>query len=301
MPTPIGVNKTSLALPPDVAQEVIQKTQEASAVMRLATPMTLPGRGVSIPTILSDPEASWVDETGKKPVSKPNTSMKKLYPYKLAVIVPFSNEFRRDAAALYDALIARLPNALGKKFDATVFGPTTGRPGENFDTLGSCAAQDLTGTAGAYAALVEADSAIATAGGIVNGYVFSPQGKGLLLKSTDKNGRPLFVNSVAEGAVPMVLGAKTLLSKGAYVAGNPTNYNTVGAAGDWTQAIYGTVDGVRIDIANQATITIDNAQVNLWERNMFAVLAEIEVGFRADTSAFCLLTAAATTGGGAGT
>lgn len=290
MPNPIGLNRTALALPADVAQEVIQKTTESSAVMQLATQMTLPGSGIAVPTILSDPEASWVDETGKKPVSKPNTAMKKLHPYKLAVIVPFSNEFKRDARMLYDALIARLPNALGKKFDSTVFGTVAGRPGEHFDVLGTGTSFSLTGEGGAYSALADADAAIATAGGIMNGVVLSPQGKGVLLKSVDKNGRPLFVNNVAEGAVPMVLGAKTLLSKGAYVANNPAGFNTVGVAGDWTQTVYGTVEGVVVKIADQATITIDGEQVNLFERNMFAVLAEIEVGFRADTSVFALLT-----------
>ena len=77
------------------------------------------------------------------------------------------------------------------------------------------------------------------------------------------------------------------------MANNPAGYNTVGIAGDWSQAIYGTVSGVNVDISNQATITMDGEQVNLWERNMFAVLAEIEVGFRADTSVFNLLTASA--------
>lgn len=285
------MNRSALDLPAEVAQEVLQKTQTASAVMRLATPMTLPGTGLAIPTILTDPVANWVDETGKKPVSKPTVAMKKLHPYKLAVIVPFSDEFRRDAKRLYDALIARLPNALGQKFDSTVFGPQSGRPGEHFDTLGASTAQDLTGEDGAYAALADADASIAAAGGLMNGIALSPQGKGILLKSTDKNGRPLFVNNVAEGAVPMVLGAKTLIAKGAYVAGNPSGFNTVGVAGDWTQAVYGTVEGVKVKIADQATITIDGNPVNLWERNMFAVLAEIEVGFRADTSAFNLLTA----------
>ena len=79
----------------------------------------------------------------------------------------------------------------------------------------------------------------------------------------------------------MVLGAKTEISKGAYVEGE-----LVGVAGDWTQAVYGTVEGVQISIADQATLTINNAQVNLWEHNMFAVRAEIEIGFRADTSVF---------------
>ena len=47
-----------------------------------------------------------------------------------------------------------------------------------------------------------------------------------------------------------------------------------------------TVEGVQIAISDQATLTISDTPVNLWERNMFAVRAEIEVGFVADTDAF---------------
>lgn len=288
----IATNRTNINLPPEVSSEILQKTQEQSAVMRLARQTPLPGRGVTIPVILGDPEANWVEETNPKPVSNPQLTTKTMQAYKLAVIVPFSNEFRRDARALYDALVARLPNALGAKFDATVFGPASGAPGSNFDVLGSAAAQSL--ATNVYAGLVAAQTAIATAGGIFNGIALSPQGQGVLLAAVDDNKRPLFINSVAEGAVPMVLGARTHLTRGAYVAGNPANSNTVGVAGDWTQAMWGTVEGVDVSFSDQATLTIGNQQINLWERNMFAVRAEIEVGFRADVTMFSLLTVAAT-------
>ena len=275
----ISTNRTNIDLPTDVSAEILQKTQEASAVMALARQIALPGRGVTIPVITGDPEAAWVDETGLKPTSNPTLSQKVMQAYKLAVIVPFSDEFRRDLPNLYSALVSRLPLALAQKFDATCFGAVEA-PGENFDTFADCTAQSIAG-ADAYAGLVAADVDIATNGGILNGFVLSPQGKGILLAATDENKRPLFINSVAEGAIPMVLGAKTEISKGAYVEGE-----LVGVAGDWTQAVYGTVEGVQISIADQATLTINNAQVNLWEHNMFAVRAEIEIGFRADTSVF---------------
>ena len=44
--------------------------------------------------------------------------------------------------------------------------------------------------------------------------------------------------------------------------------------------------GVDVSISDQATLTISNSQVNLWERNMFAIRAEIEVGFVATADAF---------------
>ncbi|MBQ2031580.1 MAG: phage major capsid protein [Lachnospiraceae bacterium] len=118
----IPTNRTNITLPADVSQEILQKTQSASAVMALAQQIPLPGRGLNIPVITSDPTAAWVGETEAKPVSNPSLGTKIMTAYKLAVIMPFSNEFRRDARALYDALVARLPGALAKKFDETVIG-----------------------------------------------------------------------------------------------------------------------------------------------------------------------------------
>lgn len=283
--TGIPTNRTNFQPPAEISAEILQKTQEASAVMQLARQIALPGNGAEIPVILSDPEAEWVSETDDKPVSNPGIDKKIMRAYKLAVIVPFSNEFRRDLAALYDALIARLPGALAAKFDATVFGGTA--PGSDFDTFAAVTAQSIAGT-NTYSGLVAADTDIATHGGILNGFAISPQGKGVLLGAVDGNQRPLFINSAAEGAVPMILGARTVQSKGAYVAGSPA---TVGVAGDWTQAVYGTVEGVTIDYSSDATLISGGTQINLFQKNMFAVRAEIEVGFRADTSVFNRLTA----------
>ena len=290
MPSGIATNRTNISLPTELSREIIQKTQEQSAVMRLARQIELPGRGVTIPVITGDPTAAWVDETDAKPVSNPSLSQKVMSAYKLAVIVPFSMEFRRDAASLYDALVERLPLALAKKFDETVFHGSA--PGSNFDVFAACTAQNI-GSTNTYAGLVAADEDIATHGGIMNGIVISPQGKTTLLGALDGDNRPLFINSVAEGAVPMILGANTLLNKAAYkigASGSPTTPNVVGIAGDWTQAMYGTVEGVRVTYSEDAALTINSTLTSLFEHNMFAVRAEIEVGFRADTSVFNKLT-----------
>jgi len=281
-------NRTSIDLPVDVSQEIIQKTQEESAIMQLARQIPLPGRGAAVNVITSDPEAAWVGETNAKPVSNPGLATKILRGYKLAVIVPFSNEFRRDVATLYDAVVDRLPRALGAKFDATVFGNGSA-PGSDFDTFANVTAQAI--GADAYAGLVAADGDVAAHGGIMNGVVLAPQGKSILLSSVDRDGRPLFINSVAEGAIPMVLGARTLQSKGAYVAGTSPAPNKVGIVGDWTQSVFGTVEGVRITYSEDATLDLGNGTlINMFQDNMFAVRAEIEVGFRADTSVFNALT-----------
>lgn len=285
------LNRTeSISMPSDVSAEIIAKTVEDSAIMRLARRINLPGRGATIPVITSDPTAEWVAETNKKPVSNSALTTKLMTPYKIAVIETFSNEFRRDAAALYDELVRRLPAALAKVFDATVIGAVAA-PGANFDTFAGCTAQSL--LSNAYAGLVAADTDIAVNGGILNGFALSAQARGILLAAVDQNDRPLFVNNTSEGAIPRLLGAPTYLGRGLYIAPDSVGDTpaVVGIAGDWTKAMYGTVEGVQISINDSATLDAGSGvTLNLWQQNMFAVRAEIEIGFRADTSAFNLLT-----------
>lgn len=285
MATGVEINRTNITLPPEMSAEILQKTQDSSAVMALSRQITLPGSGAAIPVITADPEAAWVGETEAKPVSRPGLGTKIMTAYKLAVIVPFSDEFRRDAQTLYNALVQRLPNALAAKFDATVVGAVNA-PGANFDSFASCETQEI-GT-DAYSGLVAADADIAINGGVLNGFALSPQAKGVLLAAVDGNKRPLFINSVAEGAIPQILGAPVHINKGLYDGQN----DVVGIAGDWSQAMYGTVEGVKISLSDQGVLFDgENDPISLFQQNMFAVRAEIEVGFRADVDCFNLLTA----------
>ena len=289
------INRSNIQLPNSVSGEILQKTQEASIIMRLARQIPLPGNGVQIPVIASDPSAEWVTETGTKPVSTPTLDKKIMQAHKLAVIVPFSNEFRRDVPALYNALIARLPGVLAEKFDNTViFGPSSGTLA-NFDDFSAVTGYALdAANKTVYDGLVAADGAIATAGGIMNGVALAPQGKSVLLGATDGEGRPLF-NTVFESGISRVLGAPVHISKAAYKAGTSGTGATpdvVGIAGDWTHAMYGTVEGVQVRYSADATLTSGNTTINLFQQNMFAVLVEIEVGFVAETGYFAKLTKA---------
>lgn len=304
MPTGIEINRTNATLPPDVAQEILQKTTEESAIMRLARRIRLPGAGTTIPVISGDPTAGWVAETAKKPVSNPSVGTKLMSAYKMAVIETYSKEFTRDWKVLYDELVKRLPYALAKLFDNTVLGGTS-KPGVNFDNFASCTAVSLipTSDASTYDGLVAADTNIATQGGLLNGFGLSAQARGILLSAVDSTGRPLFVNSVAEGAIPRILGVPTYFNRGLYIEGEAATSDDagdpaiVGVAGDWTKALYGTVEGINISINTQGVVTIaagtsDETNVNLWQQNMVAIMAEVELGFRADTDCFNLLTGA---------
>ena len=293
----IDVNRTTsgVRLDPEVSAEIWEKTAYQSAAMQLAEQIPLPGSGVTVDIITGNATAAWVAETNEKPVSRPTLSSKLMTPYTLAVIVPFSNQFRRDKAALYSALVRKLPEALALTFDQTVFGATAA-PGSNFDKLSGAASVGIAGNT--YQGIVAADQAVATGGGTLNGWAIAPQGRGLLLGAVDGFGRPLFTNGPNEGgSVTRLLGQPVQVSPGVYLAdadgAGAGTAAQLGFAGDWSGAAWGSVEGVQIQISDQATLTDGATTINLFQRNMFAVRAEIEVGFRVrDIAQFVKLTSA---------
>lgn len=274
----VDINRSTsgVVLPEAVSSEILAKVQEASVIQRTARRISLPGSGVAVQMITGDPQAAWVGETGEKPVSNPTVTSKVLRPYKLAVIETFSNEFRRDKAALYNALVNRLPGALAKKFDTTAMFGTA--PGSDFDTLSDAGTMTLS-----YDGLVNGLEGIGVDGYDLNGFVVSPQGEAGLLRIKDNDGRPIFINDArTEGGVGQALGRPVFKSRAA------ASGQVIGFAGDWAQAMWGTVEDVQIKISDQATLNLGEGEtINLFQQNMFAVLAEIEVGFRVgDLDAF---------------
>lgn len=294
----IDLNRTSTnvgaLLPKEISSEIWSTAVEESVVMRASRRINLPGSGLTIPIITGDAEADWVAETDEKPVSDVALSTKSMTGYKLAVIETFSEEFRRDLPGLYAELARRLPSALGRKFDETVLHGTA--PGSNFDVLSGSAAVavDATDTVGD---LVGALSTVGTAGGDLSHWLLSPQAEGLVMTAKDAAGNYALLRDVqaSTGNIGSLFGRQVLKSRAVY--NNPaTGADTIGFAGDFANsAIYGVVEDVRVKISDTATVNKGGTQLNLWQRNMFAILAEVEVGFIVrDGAHFVKLTGATT-------
>lgn len=298
----IDINTTTsgVYLPPSVSGEIWSKTLESSVVQRLTPQIELPGNGVAVDIITGEPVAEFVGETNVKPVSNPTVSSKLMYPHTIAVIETFSNKFRRNKGALYNALISRLPNAIAKRFDqAVLFGD--GAPVANFDTLEDVSSVSIYNNP--YAGLLTALGAVVDDEFDVTGWAISPSAELLFLGEVDEVGRPLFIESVTQdGSVSRLLARPAFKSKHvgkAGVAGDISEAEdsvaaTVGFGGDWSKGAWGVSEGISIDINTKGSVTLPDASViNLWQRNMFAVRCEIEIGFRVeDEDAFVRLTGA---------
>ncbi len=292
-------NSANLDLTPKTQAEIWQNATYSSAFMQLVPRIDLPGLGVRVPIITGDPEADWVQEGAVKPKSGVGFGKKDMLPYTIAVIMPFSNQFRRDFQKLYTQIVDKGAPALGRAFDQTIMG-IKDKPGEEFDQLSGAHKISLGKTV--WKSLNAADDQISLADGTLDGWALSTQGRSILRQATDNNGRPLFLDSTSGRDVGTVLGAQTYISKGVHVPAKTVSSSgdghgtaqpeIVGVAGDFSSAAWGSVEGVQTTISDQATITIDGRQVNLWEQNMFAVRIEAEFGFRIrDINRFALLTA----------
>ena len=147
--------------------------------------------------------------------------------------------------------------------------------------------QELTGSYADYLA------ALGTVGGAsddadITAWALSKSAEIDALGIADNSGRPLLVQDIQnQGAIGSILARPVFKSN--YAADATTN--VVGIAGDWSSTAWGFVEGISISISDQATLNDGGTPLNLWQRNMFAVRAEVEVGFAVrDANRFVKLT-----------
>ncbi len=285
-------------LPPELSSEIWTESVKQSALTQLATRVNLPGNGVKWQTLNAPNAAEWVGETAEKPVVDPSFGSKTMIPYKLAQIITVSEEFTRDAANLWNAVQAQASEAIAQAIDKTFIAGTIPLPGtDGVDTLAD--AQSVSVKNGKYVDFVKIAATVLENNGDLNGIAITNKGLSKFLSAVDENGRPLMVPGVGSTELGSAFGARMIKSpwgyKEAVKASTDPKVNAapevLGVAGDWTQAYYGTVQGIRIKMTDTATVKKDSQTINLWQRNMIAFLIETEVGFIVrDKSKFVVIT-----------
>ena len=122
---------------------------------------------------------------------------------------------------------------------------------------------------------------MSTAGYDVSDWIVNQELYSLLLTAVDPSGRQFFtVGQAPSGQLAQsILGANVIKTRTPFKS-STTLADDTGIVGDWKNAArVGIVEGVSISITDTATINDGGTPLNLWQRNMFAVRAEIEVGF----------------------
>lgn len=284
-------------LPRNIAEPFFETARRNSVVMQLARQVPLGINGESVPVVTARPTADWVAEGATKPASSGTMSLKSMDPKKLAAIVVVSQEVVRANPGGY---ITNLRDDLGEAFAiafdrATLHnvggsGSGTGPFTTYIDQTTKSAELGATSAAngGVYVDLVEGMDEIITdtdASGVrkykVTGFAFDSIMETRFRRSVDTTGQPIWSELPTQtepGAIVMsgqLMGRRSFMGDG--VAG-PSN-KILGYAGDWSQAVWGTVGGISYSVSDEASVTINGSLVSLWENNLVAIRAEAEYGF----------------------
>lgn len=281
---------TGVYLPSQVAQEIWADAQGQSFVMQRAPRTNLPGEGKTIQVITGDGEAKFVGETDRKPNTNPTFGTKEMRAHKIALVESFSDEFRRDKAALYNVLRPRMAGSIAKAFDLAVL-HGVGAPTGGFDTLE--AAPEVSINSNVYQGLLGALSSVSAAGGDVDAWGLAPQGEIAVLGALDGNQRPLFTsNAQTDGAIGSLLGRPVYKSKAIHQAATTDDAEIVGIGGEWASTMWGQVEAIKYEEYGGPIYAANGALVHAGRQdNMFAIICEIEVGFVArDVNRFARLT-----------
>lgn len=283
-------------LPPHISQPYFDIARRNSVVQQLARQVPLALAGEAVPVVTSKPTANWVAEGGRKPATLGSLALKTMAPQKLAAIAVISQEVVRADPGGY---VERLTQDLGESFaiafdlatlhnlggDGTGTGPFTTFIDQT--TKGTELGGNTQANGGIYRDLVDSVAEIISSKNAYNrhrrvtGFALDLQMETELRYATDTTGKPLWTDlptATEPGALTQdgqLLNRRSFMGEGVANASN----TILGYAGDWTQAVWGSVGGIEYSVSDQATVTINGSLVSLWENNLYAIRAEAQYGF----------------------
>jgi HK97 family phage major capsid protein len=280
---------------PELAGPIFDEAAKGSAAMALIRKVPLGASGQAFPIVTSKPTANWTAEGTKKHTTEAGLGLVKMKPEKLTAIAVASQEvIRANPGGYSETLKALLAEAFARAFDLAVFHNKGGDGNGTSPFETTLAATTKTLTLGNVAGTNTYDDIVkamalnlqGTPKKKVTGFAFDTGFEIDLLNTKDTTGKPLFAEAAYTGTVP-ALRSGSVLGRATYMHENVGDGKTVGFAGDWTKAAWGTVGGITMDISTEATVTINGELVSLYENNLVAVRAEAEYGFTvADKDAF---------------
>lgn len=279
------------------SQPIFERAARSSVVQSLAQEVPLGATGKAIPVVTGRLSAGWVSEGSQKPASAGALQLRNMDPKKLAVIAVVSAEVVRANPGGYMRVIRnQVGDAFAEAFDAaslhgtsTPFGTYVGQTTKSVE-LGT-ASQN---TGGVFADVNDGLRLLVNDGKKLTGFALDDRVEPILNGAVDSGGRPIFIDSpLVDNAGPVrqgrLLGRSAYIGEGVYDAPS----DVVAFGGDWSQAAWGVVGGISYKVSTEATVTINNSLVSLFEHNLVAVLAEAEYGFLVnDTAAFVKYTEA---------
>lgn len=272
---------TSIQLPDQVIQEVIQTVPEQSVVLANARRIQLSAKKAKQPVLNSLPEAYWVEgDTGMKQTTKMDWKETYITAEELAVIVPVPDALAADANInLYQTITPLLVEAIGKKVDeACLFGvdkPTTWPD----DLLKGAK------TAGNVVELGDKDLGIDVAdlgelmtknGTNVGSFIARPGLNWSLRKLRDAQGDPIYTPIPGSPNYGIYGYAMNEVLNGVW-----NEEEAILMAVDWNRVVVGIRQDITMDVFTEGVISDDSGKIllNLMQQDTTALRVVFRVGF----------------------
>jgi HK97 family phage major capsid protein len=316
----ISAADLSTVIPIEYTDEILTKTTEASAVLRLGRRLRdMPTSTRVMPVVSALPTAYFVSgETGLKQTTEVNWTHVDITAEELAVIVPIPQSALDDAGyPVWDQIKPLIEEAAGLAIDqAILYG--TNIPATWTAALGAHAgivALSLAhGSTISLAACVDMYDALLTDNGtltrleqdgfIATGHIAHTSVRGLLRGTRDGNGQPIFhagVNIGSQFATGELDGVPILYPLNGSIAAA----TSLVISGQWNQLVYAMRKDVSWTIATEAIIQDAGGNIiyNLFQQDMVALRLVMRLGFAIPNpinrvsatvgarSPFCVLTA----------
>ncbi|WP_439377832.1 phage major capsid protein [Amycolatopsis lexingtonensis] len=295
-------------LKPELSAPIFEEAAKISVVQQLVQRVPLGINGQDIPVVTGKMKAGWVGEAQQKPASNAGLGLKHIKPQKIAAIAVVSAEtVRANPGGYMNLLRPQIAEAFALAFDLaslydkgpdgtagagpfeTYVGQTTKAVDLDVEDLSAAKPRTI------HSNVVAGLKALVDDGKRLTGFALDEVTEPLFLDATDKNGRPIYIDTPLTDTTAAYARPGRLINRPSFmtdgIAEEPPaaagSKYTVGFGGNWRQAAWGAVGGISYDVSTQATVTINGNLVSLWENNLVAIRAEAEYGFLVnDTAAF---------------
>lgn len=287
-------------LEPKLAAPIFEEVAKKSLVQQLGRKIEMGPEGVSIPFWEGDVQAAWVDEGGKKPLTKGGFNKFTVQPHKIAAIFAMSAEVVRANPQNYiNIMREKVAEAFAVAFDQAALHGTNTPFGDYVDmTTKSVALVGEDSKPDAYGAANNALSLLVKDGKKWTGGLLDVSTEPIINGSVDANGRPLFIEPTYTETNSLTRSGR-ILARPTMIAEGVKNESTVGYLGDFSKVLWGQIGGISYDVSDQATLDLSEAQdgsglTSLWQHNLVAVRCEAEFALRVhDKDAFVKVTESA--------
>lgn len=278
---------TEALMPEEVSRDLLRSLPAASLLLSRTRRVTMSRKQQRMPVLSALAQAYFVDgDTGLKQTTKSAWANKYLVAEEIAAIVPVPQAVLDDSDFdIFGEVRPQLVEAAGALIDAAaLFGvgkpaswPTAIVPAAaaagNSVTRGAVAGRNIAGDLNAVMRLVAAD------GHPVTGFVADALLEYDLQGLTDNQGRPIFTQTLQEGAANNGLYGRpfTYLDNGAWDA---TQAEAI--AGDWNSTVVGIRQDVTFTVHTEGVITDATGAVvlNLMQQDSAALRMVMRVGFQ---------------------